>query len=99
MKHILATNHRTDFYRCLTEKLLTYAVGRGLECYDVGTVDKIVRDLEQSDGRFSVLLDGIIESAPFQKQRNRANAVFTETSEPSEQTSGTLTAAANSSMP
>jgi hypothetical protein len=99
LKHILATNHRTDFYRCLTEKLLTYAVGRGLEYYDVGTVDKIVRDLEQNDGRFSVLLNGIIESAPFQKQRNRANAVFTETSEPPEQTSGTLTAAANSSIP
>jgi hypothetical protein len=99
LKHILATNHRADFYHCLTEKLLTYAVGRGLEYYDVETVDKIVRDLEQNDGRFSVLLNGIIESAPFQKQRNQANTVFTETAEPPAQTSGQFTAAANSSRP
>jgi hypothetical protein len=86
LKHILVTNHRSDFYRCLTEKLLTYATGRGLEYYDVETVDKIVRDLEQNDGKFSVLLNGIIESAPFQKQRNQANTVFAE-SEPAEKTS------------
>ena len=81
LKHILATNHRPDFYRCLTEKLLTYAVGRGLEYYDTETVDKIVRDLEQNDGRFSVLLNDIIASAPFQKQRNQANTVFADSSE------------------
>ncbi len=83
LKHILATNHRTDFYRCLTEKLLTYATGRGLEYYDVETVDKIVRDLEQNDGHFSVLLNDIIASAPFQKQRTQANAVFADSSESS----------------
>jgi len=83
LKHILATNHRADFYRCLTEKLLTYAVGRGLEYYDTETVDKIVSDLEQNDGRFSVLLNDIIASAPFQKQRNQANTVFAESSDSS----------------
>jgi hypothetical protein len=88
LKHILVTNHRTDFYRCLTEKLLTYAVGRGLEYYDAETVDKIVRDLEENNGRFSVLLNGIIASAPFQKQRNQANTVFAESPEPTEKTSG-----------
>jgi mono/diheme cytochrome c family protein len=87
LKHILVTNHRSDFYRCLTEKLMTYAVGRGLEYYDVETVDKIVRDLEQNNGRFSVLLNGIIESAPFQRQRSQANTVFADSSEPTEKTS------------
>jgi hypothetical protein len=87
LKQVLATKHRTDFFRCLTEKMLTYAIGRGLEYYDVETVDKIVRQLEQKDGRFSVLLNGIIESAPFQKQRSQANPVFAESAEPTVKTS------------
>ncbi len=70
LKHILATNHRIDFYRTLTEKVLTYALGRGLEYYDVETVDKIVDQLERGNGRFSALLMGVIESAPFQKRRD-----------------------------
>jgi len=69
LKHILASQHRTDFYRCLTEKLLTYALGRGLDYYDVGTVDQIVEQLQQNNGRFSVLLMGVVESVPFQKTR------------------------------
>lgn len=69
LKRILATNHATSFYRTLTEKLLTYALGRGLEYYDVATVDAIVEKLEKSGGRPSVLFAGVIESAPFQKSR------------------------------
>ncbi|MHB8519721.1 MAG: DUF1592 domain-containing protein [Limisphaerales bacterium] len=70
LKRILAGQHRLDFYRCLTEKLLTYALGRGLEYYDVETVDRIVQRLDQEQGRFSALLLGVIESTPFQKRRN-----------------------------
>ncbi len=69
LKKILATNHATDFYRTITEKLLTYALGRGLEYYDVATVDAIVERLGKSNGRPSELFAGIIESAPFQKTR------------------------------
>jgi len=76
LKHILATSHKSDFYRCLTQKLLTYALGRGTEYYDVEAVDQIVARLDQENGRFGALLMGIIESAPFQEQRNRANAAF-----------------------
>jgi hypothetical protein len=68
-KQILVKNHSRDFYRCLTEKMLTYALGRGLDYYDVGTVDAIVGRIEKNNGRFSALLTGIIESAPFQKRR------------------------------
>jgi hypothetical protein len=71
LKKILTEKHRTDFYRCLTEKVLTYALGRGLEYYDVETVDRIVERLEKNDGRFSSLLSGVIESTPFQERRNR----------------------------
>ncbi|MBI3415737.1 MAG: DUF1592 domain-containing protein [Verrucomicrobia bacterium] len=69
LKRILATGHRQDFYRCLTEKMLTYALGRGMEYYDVETVDQIVARLENAEGRFSALLFGIVESTPFQKRR------------------------------
>ena len=70
LKHVLATRHHRDFYHALTEKLLTYALGRGLEYYDVQTVDTIVERMEKENGRFSALLMGIVESAPFQKSRN-----------------------------
>lgn len=72
LKHILVTKHRLDFYRCLTEKLLTYAAGRGMEYYDVETIDKIVKRLDEENGRFSALLLGVIESAPFQRMRTEA---------------------------
>lgn len=74
LKRILSTERRLDYYRCLTEKLLVYALGRGLEPADVHTVDQIVDRLEQEKGRFSTLLMGIIESTPFQKQRASSNA-------------------------
>jgi hypothetical protein len=69
LKRILVNNHRREFYRCLTEKMLTYALGRGLEYYDVQAVDEIVGRIEKDNGRPWVLLMGIIESAPFQKRR------------------------------
>ena len=70
LKRILVENHQSDFYRCLTEKMLTYALGRGLEYPDVQTVDQIVDRLVENGGHPSALLLGIIESAPFQKRRN-----------------------------
>ena len=87
LKHLLANERRQDFYRCLTEKMLTYALGRGTEYYDVETTDQIVQRLNQENGRFSALLMGIIESAPFQKQRNQATAAAAaETAETGEPT-------------
>jgi len=69
LKRILATDRRLDFYRCLTEKLMTYALGRGIDYYDLQAVDDIVARLQREDGRFSALLLGVIESVPFQKRR------------------------------
>lgn len=69
LKRILAHEHRLDFYRTVTEKLLTYALGRGLEYYDVSTVDRIVDRLVAAEGRPSALFEGIVESAAFQKTR------------------------------
>jgi len=72
LKKILKERHAGEFYCCVTEKMLTYALGRGLEPADEHTLDLIVRQLAESDGKFSALIQGVIESAPFQKQRNTA---------------------------
>lgn len=69
LKSILRNERRADFYRCLASKLLTYAVGRGLEDYDEHTIDLMADALETHDGRFSALLQSVVESAPFQRQR------------------------------
>ncbi len=53
------------FSRNLTEKLLTFAIGRGLERYDRSTVDQIVHKMEQNNFRFSTLIIEIINSKPF----------------------------------
>ncbi|MEW6305497.1 MAG: DUF1592 domain-containing protein [Verrucomicrobiota bacterium] len=56
-------------YRGITEKLLTYAIGRGLEPSDAVTVDRIAANLAASNGRFSTLLSGIVQSPAFQMRR------------------------------
>lgn len=72
VKRVLATRHRLTYYRCLTEKLFTYALGRGPEYYDTQTLDQIVERLDKGNGRLTELVMGIIESAPFQKRRNQS---------------------------
>jgi Protein of unknown function (DUF1592)/Protein of unknown function (DUF1588)/Protein of unknown function (DUF1587)/Protein of unknown function (DUF1585)/Protein of unknown function (DUF1595)/Planctomycete cytochrome C len=67
--NILATARKEDFHRAVTEKLLTYAVGRGIEYYDAPTIDKIVIDAESKGGTLLEILYGVVESAPFQKRR------------------------------
>jgi hypothetical protein len=57
------------FVATLTEKLLTYALGRGVEYYDQPTVRAIVRDAAAHDYRFSALVAGIVQSTPFQLRR------------------------------
>jgi mono/diheme cytochrome c family protein len=52
----------------LTEKLLTYALGRGPQPYDMPVVRSIVRDAGRHEYRFSALVIGIVESTPFQKR-------------------------------
>jgi hypothetical protein len=57
------------FTQTLTEKLMTYAVGRGVEYYDMPAVRSIVRASASHDDRFSSLILGIVRSAPFQMRR------------------------------
>jgi hypothetical protein len=59
------------FSRCLTEKLLTYGLGRGLEYYDKAPVDRILQALEKKDYRFSALVIEIVKSDPFRMRRGK----------------------------
>jgi hypothetical protein len=63
-------SHPELFVTTTTEKLLTYALGRGLESYDGPVVRKIVRDGHNQDYRFSSLILGIVNSTPFQMRRS-----------------------------
>lgn len=60
---------KDDFGRCLSEKMLIYALGRGLEHYDRVAVDRIVQALQRDKYRFSTLVLEITRSDPFQKRR------------------------------
>ncbi len=62
------------FVNTLAEKLLTYALGRGLEYYDMPAVRRIVRDAARDDHRFSAVLTSIVESIPFQMRRTEERA-------------------------
>jgi hypothetical protein len=57
--------HPEQFAQTLTEKLMTYALGRGVEYYDMPTVRKIVRDAKADNYRFSSIVMGIIKSPAF----------------------------------
>jgi len=60
-----------EFRRCFTEKLLTYALGRGLEFYDKAAVAQISHNLAEKGNRFSALVVEIVKSDPFQKRRGK----------------------------
>jgi hypothetical protein len=70
---MIAGPRRRDFHRCLAEKLLTYALGRGLEYFDGPAVDSILEKVEQ-DGRLDAFVQGAVESFPFQMRRGPAAA-------------------------
>jgi hypothetical protein len=59
------------FIGVMTEKMLTYAVGRGLDYYDMPAVRKIVQDARTKDYRFSSIVLGIVKSTPFQMKEAR----------------------------
>jgi hypothetical protein len=64
---------REQFVTTLTEKLLTYALGRGVEYYDQPAVRAIVRDASRRDYRFATaLVAGVVRSTPFQMRRTRS---------------------------
>ena len=59
-------SHPDQFVRTMTEMLMTYGLGRGLEYYDMPTVRSVVKDAARTNYRFSSMVLGVVKSAPFQ---------------------------------
>jgi hypothetical protein len=62
-------NRPEVFLTNLTEKLMTYALGRGVEYYDAPAIRGIVRQARTQDDRLTALIVGIVKSSPFQMRR------------------------------
>jgi hypothetical protein len=74
LKHVLLTSRRDDFVATVAERLLTYALGRGLETFDRPAVRSIVREASGDDPNavapsFRALIGAIVKSVPFQMRR------------------------------
>jgi mono/diheme cytochrome c family protein len=74
-------NHSDEFLTTITEKLLTYALGRGLEAADAPAVRRIKRQAASADYRFASLIEGIVTSTPFQMRMAQEREVTAATEE------------------
>ena len=66
LRDLMLGPRRSEFVRTVTEKLMTYAIGRGIESYDMPTVRKVVRDAAATDYRWSSIILGVATSDAFQ---------------------------------
>jgi hypothetical protein len=71
MKQLLKDD-MPEFARCLAEKMLTYALGRGVESHDRRTMQDVVRQAAAQDYRFQTFVQAIVHSAPFLQRRSEA---------------------------
>ncbi len=69
LTQLLLTDRKTDIVGTFTRKLMTYALGRGVEAYDEPVIRSITRDAAKDDYRMSTLILGVVHSAPFQMRR------------------------------
>jgi hypothetical protein len=65
----VVSERKEEFVRCLTERMLIYAIGRGLEYYDRPTVEKIVQAMPARGYKFSALISQIVNSDAFRQRR------------------------------
>jgi hypothetical protein len=63
------TKHPDQFVQTMTQKMMTYALGRSVEYFDMPSVRKIVRDAAKDNYKFSSVVLGIVKSPNFQTQR------------------------------
>jgi hypothetical protein len=73
LRAILLKQKREEFIHCISEKVLTYALGRGLEYYDKCAEDQIAKNLAKDHYRFSSLIAEVVKSAPFQMRRGEGD--------------------------
>ena len=71
LRRTLVARPDHQFVQALTENLMTYALGRGVEYSDMPVLRSIVRDAARENNRFSAIVLGIVKSAQFQMVRSR----------------------------
>ena len=69
LRLVLLNGKRDEFLRCISIKLMTYALGRGVDRQDRLHIDKILSELQEKEYGSHALIKGIIHSVPFQRQR------------------------------
>ena len=69
LRKLLLTSYKDDFVGTVAEKLLIYALGRGIEPYDRPAVRSIARRAARDNYKISALVTGIVQSTPFQMRR------------------------------
>ena len=69
LREALLVEGHNEFIRTVTEKLLTYALGRGVGYYDAPTIRQIVHDIADDDYRWSALVQAVVESQQFRMRR------------------------------
>lgn len=69
LNKILASEKQEEFLHCMAEKMLIYALGRGLEWYDKPTLEQIARETKAGNSKFSALVMAVVKSVPFQLRR------------------------------
>jgi hypothetical protein len=73
LRDVLLKEKRKEFLTCVSEKMLTYALGRGVEYYDRPTIEKIAANTEKGGAKFSTLVTEIVKSVPFQMRRGEGD--------------------------
>ena len=71
LQTVLLSSKREEFVTTVTERLLIYALGRGVEHYDAPAIRGIIREAAANDYRWSSLISGVVKSTPFQMRRSR----------------------------
>jgi len=69
MRDIIIRDYKKEFHRAVAVKMLTYAMGRGVEYYDRPAIDEILLKAGRDDGRFISWITAVAESVPFQYRR------------------------------
>jgi hypothetical protein len=69
LSKILLTDKKNDFVGTFTTKLMTYALGRGVEAYDEPVIRTITREAARDDYRMTSIILSIVHSAPFQMRK------------------------------
>lgn len=71
LKKVLLTGHKDEFVSTFTQKLMTYALGRGLESYDMPAMRSVIRDAATQNSSIPAFIHAVVNSSQFQTRKSR----------------------------